>query len=60
MSGKLPAPCGAGVRLLELMGDQGAASEEIVRAIETDPVLTRRLLKLVDATDRRDAIRSRP
>ncbi len=50
MSGKLPAPCGAGVRLLELMGDQGAASKEIVRAIETDAVLTRRLLKLVDAT----------
>ncbi|MDP6410092.1 MAG: diguanylate cyclase [Planctomycetota bacterium] len=50
MSGKLPAPCGAGVRLLELDVEAGPSSDEIAGAIETDALLSRRLLKLVDAS----------
>ncbi|MDP6762577.1 MAG: diguanylate cyclase [Planctomycetota bacterium] len=50
MSGKLPAPCGAGVRLLELDVAGGASAEDVAEAIEIDALLSRRLVKLVAQT----------
>ena len=45
-AGKLPTPSGLGLRILALTQDEESSLDEIVRAIQADPALTGRIIRL--------------
>ena len=48
-AGALPSPTGVALEILRLTGDEGATIEAISAAIESDPAMAARLLKLVNS-----------
>src|SRR5262245_23585380 len=48
-SGRLPTPSGVGLRILALTRSDDCTLEEITRAIQVDPALTGRILKLANS-----------
>ena len=48
-TGKLPSPSGLGMRLLMLTRDEDCSIDDVVQAIQTDPALTGRVLKLANS-----------
>ena len=55
LTGSLPSPSTAGLRILELTKDDDYDHEELVRTILADPALSGRLIKIANAT-REDAL----
>jgi len=50
-TGKLPSPSGLGMRLLMLAREDDCSIEDVSRAIQTDPALTGRILKLANSVE---------
>ncbi|MAB80988.1 MAG: hypothetical protein CMJ89_16705 [Planctomycetes bacterium] len=48
-TGKLPTPSGLGMRLLVLTWDEECSIGDVVQTIQTDPVLTSRVIKLANS-----------
>ena len=48
---KLPSPSGLGMRLLMLTRNEDCSIEEVAQAIQTDPALTGRVLKLANSVE---------
>lgn len=48
-SGNLPSPTGVALQILQLARDEESTVEEIAAAVESDPAISSRLLKLVNA-----------
>ena len=55
LTGSLPSPSTAGLRILELTKDDDYDPEELLRTILADPALSGRLIKIANAT-REDAL----
>lgn len=49
LTGSLPSPSTAGLRILELTGDDDYDQEELVKTILADPALSGRLIKIANA-----------
>ncbi|MEM1452710.1 MAG: diguanylate cyclase [Planctomycetota bacterium] len=55
LTGSLPSPSAAGLRILELTKDEDFEYEELVRTILADPALSGRIIKIANAA-RRDGL----
>jgi len=50
LTGSLPTPVGVGLAILELTRDQNFSLDDLVRAIQSDPALTGRIVKLANSS----------
>ena len=49
LSGQLPSPKGVGLAVMEISQRDNASLDEVAKVVQTDPALTTRLLRLVNA-----------